>query len=179
MKRRAFIRSIAASLVGFLAPVRRSYAKTYVTPEQAKNLIWGALDMVPKAIQLSDDQQSTIENSSGVWVRSKNIKALVSAENHWLIYDTVIGKHENIDLAVGITNQGKVSGVEIMVYRESYGYQIMNRRWLAQFFNKSHADNLKIDRNVVNISGATLSCVHVTDGVNRLTQTWQQVLRWL
>jgi Na+-transporting NADH:ubiquinone oxidoreductase subunit NqrC len=67
-------------------------------------------------------------------------------------------------------------GLEILTYRESYGHEIQNARWRAQFTGKNADTHLKLDRNIKNISGATLSCAHVTDGVNRLLNTWQQVL---
>ena len=54
----------------------------------------------------------------------------------------------------------------------------MNPKWLAQFHFKGAESVLKLDDQIKNISGATMSCRHVTDGVNRLTQTWQQVLKF-
>ena len=33
--------------------------------------------------------------------------------------------------------------------------------------------------DIKNISGATLSCRNLTDGVNRITESWNQVLRYL
>ena len=179
MNRRTFLHFMSASIASLIGTVPFSHAKTYVTPDQAKILIWGDLVMEPLTIELSSQQQQSIQMASDVWVRSKKIKALKSKENHWLIYDTVIGKHENIELAVGLTNEGEVKGIEIMVYRESYGYEIMNPHWLAQFLNKKSSHNVKIDHNIKNISGATLSCVHVTDGINRLTHTWHKALRFI
>jgi Na+-transporting NADH:ubiquinone oxidoreductase subunit NqrC len=76
-----------------------------------------------------------------------------------------------------LTKEGKVKDIEILTYRETYGGQIRNPKWLAQFFGKDHTEILKLDKQIRNISGATLSCRHVTDGINRLTHTWDQVLR--
>ena len=38
---------------------------------------------------------------------------------------------------------------------------------------------MKIDKDIENISGATLSCVHLTDGVRRILHTYDLVLRAL
>jgi len=100
-------------------------------------------------------------------------------QGDWYIVDNVIGKHENIDIAVAITKDGKVKGVEVLTYRETYGYEVMNKKWLAQFKGKDNMETLKLDKQIKNISGATLSCRHVTDGVNRLTEIWAQILRYL
>jgi Na+-transporting NADH:ubiquinone oxidoreductase subunit C len=40
--------------------------------------------------------------------------------------------------------------------------------WRNQFVGKSAADPVKIGADIANISGATLSCTHITDGVRRL-----------
>ncbi|MCB1630119.1 MAG: FMN-binding protein, partial [Xanthomonadales bacterium] len=97
----------------------------------------------------------------------------------WFIVDQVIGKHENIDMAVGLSATGQVTGIEILVYRETYGYEVRNEKWRAQFHGRDHTQLLKLDDPIRNISGATLSCRHITDGINRLTQTWNEVLRTL
>ena len=97
----------------------------------------------------------------------------------WFILDQVIGKHENIDLAVALFSDGKVKGFEILTYRETYGHEVINPKWQAQFDGKDYREILKLDRQIKNISGATLSCRHVTDGINRLMHTWDQVLRYL
>jgi len=180
MNRRDFVRTLAMSTLGVLTTFNnRVYAKTYLTPDQAKRLIWSDLAMVQTNISLTEQQQKSIQRSSGIRVWSRNIRALKSSDNHWLIYDQVIGKHENIDIAVGLTNEGKVKAVEVLVYRESYGHQVLHPKWLGQFVKKSASDRVKVDKNIVNISGATLSCVHLTDGVNRLTHTWNQVLQYI
>ena len=54
-----------------------------------------------------------------------------------------------------------------------------NEKWRAQFHGRDHTQLLKLDDPIKNISGATLSCRHITDGINRLTQTWNLVLRSL
>jgi Na+-transporting NADH:ubiquinone oxidoreductase subunit C len=86
----------------------------------------------------------------------------------WFIVDEVIGKHEFITYAVGLTNEGAVRGIEIMDYRESYGGQVRDPKWRAQFDGKTKAAPLQLDRDIKNISGATLSSRHITEGVRRV-----------
>lgn len=152
-------------------------AKTYLSVEQARELIWPGIEMEPFTTELSKEQMKSIKASSKTRVRSALVKGYRSAENQWLIIDQVIGKHEFIDLAVGLDAEGKVTAIEVLTYRESYGDEIMNPKWRAQFYGKGNEQVLKLDQHIKNISGATMSCRHVTDGVNRLTHTWDQVLR--
>ena len=85
----------------------------------------------------------------------------------WFIVDEVIGKHEFITYAIGLTSNGAVHGLEIMDYRESYGGQVRDPKWRAQFVGKTRANPLVLDRDIKNISGATLSSRHLTDGVRQ------------
>jgi hypothetical protein len=84
------------------------------------------------------------------------------------VLDHVIGKHLYIDYAVSLDTGGKVHRVDILQYRESYGGEVRSDSWLAQFVGKSAASMLKIGGDIRNISGATLSCTHVTEGVKKI-----------
>jgi Na+-translocating ferredoxin:NAD+ oxidoreductase RnfG subunit len=95
----------------------------------------------------------------------------------FFIVDYVIGKHLVIDYAVALDPQGRVNQVEIMEYRESYGGEVANPDWLAQFNGKTSHDPLEMDRNIRNISGATLSSRHVTEGIKRILAIYETCLK--
>ena len=80
----------------------------------------------------------------------------------------MIGKQEYIGYAVALDVNGRVLRVDILAYRETHGWEIRNERWRAQFAGKTAADPVQLNQDIANISGATLSCRHVTDGVRRL-----------
>lgn len=86
----------------------------------------------------------------------------------WMLVDEVVGKHEFITYATAISPDGHVLGVEIMSYRESKGGQVRDERWRARFRGKSVSDPFKLNQDIPNISGATLSCRNITDGVKRI-----------
>jgi len=105
--------------------------------------------------------------------------AVVQADRIWraeaggrvlgfFIFDRVIGKHLFIDYAVVLDPGGRIREVEILQYRESYGGEIRSPSWLAQFVGKSSASALQVGNDIRNISGATLSSQHVTEGVKRI-----------
>lgn len=87
-----------------------------------------------------------------------------------LVVDQVIGKSELITYAVALDGAGAVQSVEILDYRESHGGEIRLAAWRRQFVGKSAADPIELNRDVRNISGATLSCRHVTEGVQRIAR---------
>jgi hypothetical protein len=84
------------------------------------------------------------------------------------VLDHVIGKHLFIDYAVSLDRAGRVHRVDILQYRESYGGEIRSPSWLAQFVGKSASSPLKVGSDIRNISGATLSSQHVTEGIKRI-----------
>lgn len=94
-----------------------------------------------------------------------------------IFFDHVIGKHELIDYAVALSPDGTVGQIEILEYRESYGGEIRGQRWRDQFTGKSSADKLRLNEDIYNISGATLSCRHVTEGVKRVVAIYNLLLR--
>jgi Na+-translocating ferredoxin:NAD+ oxidoreductase RnfG subunit len=95
----------------------------------------------------------------------------------WFIVDEVVGKHEFITYAAGLNADGSVKQIEIMDYRETYGGQIRDQKWRAQFVGKTGKSTLKLDSDIKNISGATLSCRHITDGVKRLLAFYEIALK--
>jgi FMN-binding domain len=84
------------------------------------------------------------------------------------VLDHVIGKHLFIDYAVSLDRAGRVHRVDILQYRESYGGEIRSPSWLAQFVGKNASSPLKVGSDIRNISGATLSAQHVTEGIKRI-----------
>jgi hypothetical protein len=105
--------------------------------------------------------------------------AVVQADRIWraeagsrvlgfFIFDRVIGKHLYIDYSIALDPAGRIRQVDILAYRESYGGEIRSPSWLAQFVGKSNASPLQVGNDIRNISGATLSSHHVTEGVKRI-----------
>jgi Na+-translocating ferredoxin:NAD+ oxidoreductase RnfG subunit len=147
------------------------YAKTYFTVEQAQQAIFPGSKMIQAFVTLTDAQKREIERRTGVNVRFTEIRIWKAAEGGYFVVDEVVGKHEFITYAIGLNADGSVKQVEIMDYRESYGYEIRNADWRKQFVGKTSAAPLKLEQDIQNVSGATLSCRHVTDGVKRVLAT--------
>ncbi|HYE30482.1 MAG TPA: FMN-binding protein [Methylomirabilota bacterium] len=90
-----------------------------------------------------------------------------------LALDSVVGKHELIDYAVSILPEGHVGQVEILEYRESHGSEVRGKRWRAQFKGKRADSTLRLNSDIYNISGATMSCRHVTEGVKHVLSLYE------
>jgi FMN-binding domain len=163
-----------AALAGAAVP---GFANTYLTVEQAQKGIFPGASFAPLKVTLTAEQQKTIESRSGVRVRSRELKVWKVSGGGWFIVDEVLGKHEYITYALGISANGAVKQIEILDYRETYGYEVREASWRQQFVGKSAEAPLRLDADIRNISGATLSSRHITEGVRRLLATYEVALR--
>ncbi len=177
MRRRDFLRHAGAALALAGVPLRVARATDYLSVTQAQALMFPGIVLAPVAVTLSAMQVAEIEKSSGVSVRNKTLQAWRATDGGWFLLDAVLGKHEYITWALALDAQGAVRQIEILQYLETYGDQIRGQKWRAQFSSKRQGAKLKLDDDIQNISGATLSCVHVTDGVRRLLATHAVALK--
>jgi len=146
-----------------------------MTPGEAAKLFWGGQKLSPVSLILTRKQRADIKEASGLAVRGSKMAVWKTESGGWFVLDAVIGKHEYIDYAVALEPNGSIKAIEILVYREGYGDAVVNPRWRAQFYDKDAARLLTHGKEIMNISGATLSCRHITDGINRLTKMWELV----
>jgi len=151
-------------------------AAVFLTLEQAQAEMFPGARLTPDFRTLTDEQVAAIEKASDIDVRSRQIRAWRVSTGGWFIADEVVGKHDFIPFALALDAAGAVKSVEILEYREAYGGEVRNPKWLAQFKGKKNGDRLKLTDDIQNISGATLSSKHVTDGVRRLLATYAVVL---
>ena len=175
------IRWLAPAAILSAASVQ-CYAAQYMSLEQAQALIFpNAKEFIAAPVTLTPDQVARIERQSGVAIRFPQQQVWrARAEGKllgWFIVDQVIGKHELITYAAGINLDGSLRQFQILEYREAYGSQIRYTNWRDQFVGKTAADKLELDTDIINISGATMSCRHVTEGIKRLLVFYQVALR--
>ena len=168
---------IALVPAAIFGPPVAGYGVVYLSVEQAQRAIFPAGSFTPSPVKLSAAQREAIEKASGVRQRSDVVKAWRVSGGGWFLVDDVLGKHEFITFALGLDAAGAVRGVEIMEYRETYGGEVRGAKWRGQFTGKTRAAPLKLDQDIANISGATLSSRHVTDGVKRLLAVHDTALR--
>ena len=147
----------AAAIVAAASP---AYAMQYLTVEEAQKQAF------PSATHFAEVQ------AGRVWKAEAGGRVV-----GFFIFDRVIGKHLYIDYAVALTPTGAVHRVEILQYRESYGGEIRSPSWLAQFVGKNSGSTLKVNGDIRNIAGATLSSTHVTEGVKRVLAAYGNRLK--
>lgn len=163
---------LAASALAAAAAPTSAFAIDYLSAEQAAQLMFPDADAFETRSVTLDAAQLRQLDAQGVRARSATWPIRVArrggATLGFVVTDAVVGKVELIDYAVGIALDGTVRQIEILSYRESHGYEIRLPAWRRQFVGKGSSSVLRVGVDIANISGATLSCTHVTDGVRRI-----------
>lgn len=167
-----------AGLMAALTVVAPLYAsaKIYVSTEHAQKILYPGATLTQTPFVISEALQQQMTKSSSVRHPFRGDRIWRTQDGNWFIIDEVIGKHELITYAIAIRQDGSVKGVEILEYVESYGYEVADATWRQQFVGKRASDPLKLGNDIQNISGATLSSKHITDGVKRILTFYQAAL---
>lgn len=152
-----------------------AHAVVYLSTEQAQQQLFAGQVLTPLALAPSPADIAAIEAASGSRYLPGALRVWQAADG-WFCTDAVVGKHDLIHYAVALTRDGKVRQVEILEYRESYGGEVRNAAWLQQFAGRGSSDPLRVGQDIQNISGATLSSQHVTDGIRRLLAVHARLL---
>ena len=144
----------------------------YLTEEEALKILFPKAQKIQaEELRLTPDQKVQIQDRIGWKFPEESFRAFKAetdgtADGYAVIQET-IGKHRPITYIVGITPQGKVFDVEIMVYRESKGSEVRRKRFNAQYEGKTSQDPISINKDIINITGATMSVRSVSAGVKR------------
>ena len=159
--------------VGAAQVAQIAHATQYMTVEQAQHAAF------PQATAFELTRADLGASAPGapagwsprIWQARNGDQAL-----GWFFADAVIGKSEAIDYALALDAKGAVIALEVLQYRESHGSEVRLAPWRKQFVGKTVRDPVALNQDIKNISGATLSCRHLTEGVQRLLKLREHAL---
>ena len=151
-------------------------ALQYLTVEGAQAALFPGAKLETTPLRLTDAQRKAVEKLAGSKLRSPDVRAWRVSGGGWFFVEDVIGKHEFITFALALDDAGTVKGLEVMDYRENYGGEVRGAEWRRQFIGKKTDGLSKLEDEIRQVSGATLSCRHVTAGVKRLLAVHALVL---
>jgi Na+-transporting NADH:ubiquinone oxidoreductase subunit NqrC len=170
------------SIVFVTLAIANALAERYLSLVEAERVCFPQADRFEaQTIRLTAEESKAIEQKSGAKVRAQESQIWLGRKGTNLlglfVLDHVFGKHEVIEYAVAVSPEGAVLQIEILEYREHYGGEIRNAKWREQFKGKTVGSKVKLNEDIYNISGATISCRNVTDGVRRVLATFELVVR--
>jgi hypothetical protein len=161
------ILQIPFTITSFADEEKKFQLQVYLTKKQAFKIAFPEADEIKKEKQwLTSDQKLSIgelclqtitENRFTFYLGIKSGKPV-----GYMLIDNIIGKSFPITFMTVLNLDGTVRDVEIMVYREPQGWEVRNKSFRSQFYGK---DSSTDSRDIMSISGATLSATSITRGV--------------
>jgi thiamine biosynthesis lipoprotein len=156
----------------------------YLTVDQAPRTLFPGAQIVRKDVPSTPEFRDTLKTKLGrlqptVWEQSYTTFT-ARQDNTTIGYAVVvdeIGKVSPITFIVSATPDFKVRDVAVMVYREVRGGEITQRRFLAQYKGKRSTDPIQLDRDIVGITGATLSVQGANRAVHKALAVLELVYR--
>ncbi len=162
-----------ALLLAVHAPGARAQ-EVLLTPEQALHEIFPtAARTTTEHKTLDQAARDSLARILGrpILERSLDVAKVYDGAGTFLGYAVMaeeIGKYRPITFMVGVTPELAVKDVAVMVYRESRGGDVKRRRFLDQYRGKTVRDPIDVNRDIINISGATISVRSMNAGVKRV-----------
>lgn len=155
-----------------LAATAPAAAQVYLTEAQALTAIFGReAQFERQEKRLAPEDRQKLEAASGLRFPEPAFTFFLARQKDRLGGYAValdeIGKSEPISFMVGMSPEGKITEVVVMVFRESRGGEVREPRFLRQFRGKSVGDPIRIHQDIVNYTGATLSSKAIARGVKR------------
>ncbi|MFB6098777.1 MAG: FMN-binding protein [Salinibacter sp.] len=93
----------------------------------------------------------------------------------FLIPDATPSKSKTFSLLLYLNGERSVVGVDVLTYRENYGYEVDYPMFRRQFHGKRRPSDVRFQRSIQNISGATISARSMTYAVHDLLAVVNQV----
>jgi len=164
----------------YLTPEELGQEDVYLTPDEAAELMFPESDTVRRVeLRLTPKQKTQIEEIIGWKFPETSFDCFIGKTNGnvdgWAIIQNTIGKHKPMTYMVGVNPQGEATNVEVLVYRESRGSEVRKKRFNYQYEGKDVFDPIRINRDIINISGATMSVRSMSAGVKRVLVIVDQV----
>jgi hypothetical protein len=149
------------------------HAEVYLTEEEALKLMFPQSARIRKeTITLSPEKKAQVESRIGWKFPEESFEVYIgetgaTVDGYAMVQNT-IGKHKPMTYMVGVDAQGRCTNVELLVFREARGSEVRTKRFNVQYEGKTVFDPIRINKDIINISGATMSVRSMSAGVKRV-----------
>jgi H+/Na+-translocating ferredoxin:NAD+ oxidoreductase subunit G len=162
-----------AQLKRYLTEQEMIYAEVYLTEEDALKLMFPQSERIRKEVlKLSSEKKLQIEERIGWKFPEESFEVYVGETgtqiNGYALVQNTIGKHKPMTYMVGVDSTGHVLNVELLVFREARGSEVRTKRFNVQYEGKTASDPVRLNKDIINISGATMSVRSMTAGIKRV-----------
>jgi Na+-translocating ferredoxin:NAD+ oxidoreductase RnfG subunit len=162
-----------AELKRYLTEQEMTHAEVFLTEDEALKLMFPKSEQIRKdLIRLTSEKKTLIEERIG-WKFPEDAFEVYIGEtgtqiDGYALIQNTIGKHKPMTYMVGVDAHGRVSNVELLVFREARGSEVRTKRFNVQYEGKTASDPVRLNKDIINISGATMSVRSMTAGIKRV-----------
>ena len=149
-----------------IASVTPAAALKFQDLEKGQAALYPGATLTPADFTLTPEQVKQLNTEFGVPVMHPETRAWRASTGGWLFLDQVFGLNDTITYLVAVSDKGVVTGIEVLVCVEGF-CEIATPEWKGQFTGKRHGKGDLI-AETRQISGSTLSTMHITEGVKKL-----------
>ena len=156
----------------YLTEQEMTMAEVYLTEDEALKLMFPKSERIKKdLLKIPTDKKIAIEERIG-WKFPEDAFEVYIGEtgtkvDGYALVQNTIGKHKPMTYMVGVDNTGHVLNVELLVFREARGSEVRTKRFNVQYEGKTASDPVRLNKDIINISGATMSVRSMTAGIKR------------
>lgn len=149
------------------------YAGVYLTEEEALTSAFPQADEIKKKrVIILDEQAEKIESRLRIKGAKRTFTYYEGIEGArtqgYAVIKTAFSKLSFFTFMVVIDSVRVIKQVEILSYWELRGTEIRQKRFLEQFKGKTIQDQLRLNSDIDAITGATISCQAITNGVREI-----------
>ncbi len=149
-----------------------AFCQTFLTEKQALDLAFPRKgEIITEEKRLSPEDRAKLEKTTGLRFPEPYYRFFINRLNSrvdgYALILNEIGKSEPITFMVAVDAAGRVRDVGLMIFRESRGWEVRERRFMNQFRSKTAASPLHVNQDILNYTGATLSSQAIARGVKK------------
>ncbi len=145
----------------------------FMTEEDALKAVLPKSHRVRKELlRLTDEKKELIEKRIGWKFPEDSFELYIGQtgdkiDGYAMVHHT-IGKYKPMTYMVGVDANGTCTDVELLVFRDAKGSEVRTKRFNSQYESKTVTDPIRINKDIINISGATMSVRSMSAGVKRV-----------
>jgi hypothetical protein len=162
-----------SDLKRYLTEQEMSMAEVFLSEEEAVKLMFPKSEHIKKdLLRVPADRKLAIEERIGWKFPEDSFEVYIGetgmqVDGYALVQNT-IGKHKPMTYMVGVDNRGHISNIELLIFREARGSEVRQKRFNSQYEGKTVLDPVRLNKDIINISGATMSVRSMTAGIKRV-----------
>ncbi|SHK39227.1 FMN-binding domain-containing protein [Thermocrinis minervae] len=151
-------------------------SREFQTLDRALAQIFPGAKVEVKNVVLTPEQVNAIEEASKVKLNSRLISWYIAKRNGQIVGYAYVDVHtvrtHPETVLYALDSKGRILAIEVLSFNEPLEY-MPDEEWLRQFKGKSGADPVRLKKDVINMTGATLTSRAITDNARKVLHMWK------